>query len=239
MSVAEKRITLGLAALLFAVVAAAILFDSQVRFSPRPTYSQPETHLPDPVPPPPKAHVEADKPGENSAPAPPVEPQPATEPRNPIADDDLHFVASRNLLIPVAGKTASDLRDNFYQGRSDGRQHNALDIMAAQGTPVFATADGTVTRLFQSEKGGITLYQIDASGPYVYYYAHLMGYADGIVEGKQVRRGQVIAYVGDTGNAGTGNYHLHFAISRMSSPRQWSGGDPINPYPFLTGTAGK
>jgi murein DD-endopeptidase MepM/ murein hydrolase activator NlpD len=105
--------------------------------------------------------------------------------------------------------------------------------MAAQGTAVLATDDGTVRKLFQSEKGGITLYQVDSSGRYIYYYAHLMGYADGIAEGKQLRRGDVIAYVGDTGNAGAGNYHLHFAISKISSPRQWSGGDPINPFPLL------
>ncbi|HTG14115.1 MAG TPA: M23 family metallopeptidase, partial [Blastocatellia bacterium] len=72
-------------------------------------------------------------------------------------------------------------------------------------------------------------------GRYVYYYAHLMRYADGIAEGKQLRRGDVIAYVGDTGNAGAGNYHLHFAISKLTSPRDWSGGDPINPYPLLAG----
>ena len=150
-----------------------------------------------------------------------------------ITDEDLGYLASRDLLIPLAGKAASDLHDNFDQGRSEGRQHNALDMMAPQGTPVLATADGTVRKLFTSDKGGITLYELDTSGRYVYYYAHLMGYADGIVEGKQMRRGDVIAYVGDTGNAGVGNYHLHFAISKVSSSRQWSGGDPINPYPLL------
>jgi murein DD-endopeptidase MepM/ murein hydrolase activator NlpD len=105
--------------------------------------------------------------------------------------------------------------------------------MAPQGTPVLATTDGAVARLFESDKGGLTLYELDASGRYVYYYAHLMGYAEGIAEGKHLSRGEVIAYVGDTGNAGTGNYHLHFAISKLTSPRKWSGGDPINPYPLL------
>ena len=231
-SVAEKRITLGLAALLFVIVAAVILLDSRMRFGPSPTYSQPDASKPEPVPAP-KARLEAEKPRENPPPALPVDPEPATEPRNSITDEDLSFLATRNLLIPLVGKSASDLRDNFDQGRSEGRQHNALDIMAPQGTHVLATADGVVTRLFLSEKGGITLYQLDASGRYVYYYAHLMSYADGIVEGKQLRRGETIAYVGDTGNAGAGNYHLHFAISKVSSTRRWSGGDPINPYPFL------
>ena len=150
-----------------------------------------------------------------------------------VNDGDVDYLASRNLLIPLTGISANQLRDTFNEARSEGRQHNALDIKAPQGTPVLATTDGVVIKLFQSDKGGITLYQLDPSARYVYYYAHLMRYEDGIAEGKQLRRGDVIAYVGDTGNAGAGNYHLHFAISKMTSPGKWSGGDPINPYPLL------
>lgn len=133
----------------------------------------------------------------------------------------------------MANVTASQLRDTFNQARSEGREHDAIDIMAPQGTSVLATTDGVVIKLFQSDRGGLTLYELDPSGRYVYYYAHLMRYADGVEEGRQLRRGEVIAYVGDTGNAGAGSYHLHFAISKVASRRQWSGGDPINPYPFL------
>jgi murein DD-endopeptidase MepM/ murein hydrolase activator NlpD len=133
------------------------------------------------------------------------------------------------------GVKANQLRDSFDQPRSGGRRHEAIDIMAPQGTPVLATTDGTVIKLFQSDKGGTTLYELDPSGRYDYYYAHLMRYADGIVEGKQLKRGDVIAYVGDTGDAGAGNFHLHFAISKLSGPHKWSGGDPINPYPLLAG----
>lgn len=158
---------------------------------------------------------------------------PATNPITPVTEADADYLTSRNLLIPLAGISANQLRDTFNEGRSEGRQHNALDIKAAQGTPVLATTDGAVIKLFQSDKGGITLYQLDPSGRYVYYYAHLMRYEDGVAEGKQLRRGEVIAYVGDTGNAGAGNYHLHFAISRIAAPGKWSGGDPINPYPLL------
>jgi len=161
-----------------------------------------------------------------------VSPQPLS---NSVTDADLNYIAARNLLIPAANVTASQLRDTYNQARSEGRRHDAIDIIAPQGTPVVATADGTVLKLFMSDKGGVTLYELDPSGRYVYYYAHLMRYAEGVVEGKQLRRGDVIAYVGDTGNAGAGNYHLHFAISKISSPRQWSGGDPINPYPLLVG----
>ncbi|HEY6327715.1 MAG TPA: M23 family metallopeptidase [Blastocatellia bacterium] len=152
---------------------------------------------------------------------------------NPVTDSDLSYLASRNLLIPVAGVKATQLHDSFNDSRSGGRQHQAIDVMAPQGTPVLAASDGVVVRLFQSANGGTTLYEQDPSGLYVYYYAHLMRYADGIAEGQSVKRGQTIAYVGDTGNAGPGNFHLHFAISKVSSPRKWSGGTPIDPYPFL------
>ena len=164
-----------------------------------------------------------------------VEPRPVAPPEGTttVTDADLNYIAARNLLIPVAGVPASRLRDTFTQARSEGRQHDAIDIMAPQGTPVLATTDGLVLKLFQSDRGGVTLYELDPSGRYVYYYAHLMRYEDGITEGKQLRRGDVIAYVGDTGNAGAGNFHLHFAISKLTSPHKWSGGDPINPYPLL------
>ena len=177
------------------------------------------------------------KPGEPKPETPPVAPAPSVAPpverTSTVTQGDLDYLASRNLLIPVEGVRPNQLRDTYNQARSEGRQHDAIDIMAPQGVPVLAATDGTVTRLFQSERGGTTLYQIDPSGLYAYYYAHLARYADGIAEGKQVRRGDVIAYVGDTGNAGFGNFHLHFAISKITSPRKWSGGDPINPYPLL------
>ena len=165
--------------------------------------------------------------------APPPDGAPAPGRTTTVTDADLDYIAARNLLIPVAGVTASQLRDTFNQARSEGRQHDAIDIMAPRGTPVLAATDGKVIKLFQSDRGGVTLYELDPSGRYVYYYAHLMGYAEGVAEGTQLRRGDVIAYVGDTGNAGAEKFHLHFAISKRTSPRQWSGGDPINPYPLL------
>jgi murein DD-endopeptidase MepM/ murein hydrolase activator NlpD len=165
--------------------------------------------------------------------APARETAPSIAEASNVTDSDVDYLASRNLLIPLKGISASQLHDTFKESRSEGRQHDALDVKAPQGTPVLATTDGVVTKLFQSERGGITLYQLDPSGRYVYYYAHLMRYEDGIAEGKQLRRGDVIAYVGDTGNAGAGNYHLHFAISKITAPGKWSGGDPINPYPLL------
>ena len=150
-----------------------------------------------------------------------------------VTEGDIGYLQTRGLLVPVAGVTISQLRDSFFDGRSEGRMHQALDIMAPLDTPVLATDDGKVMRLYQSDRGGIMLYQSDPSGNYVYYYGHLSRYADGVADGKQVRRGEVIAYVGDTGNAGAGNYHLHFGISKMRAPGKWSGGEPINPYPLL------
>lgn len=150
-----------------------------------------------------------------------------------VTEADLAYLRAKKLLIPVAGITVEQLRDSFYEGRSEGRIHQALDIMAAEGTPVISSADGKV-KLYTSERGGIMIYATDLSGPYVYYYGHLQRYADPIYDGKQVRRGEVIAYVGDTGNAGAGNFHLHFGISKVTARGRWSGGEPINPYPLLT-----
>ena len=139
-----------------------------------------------------------------------------------------------SLAIPVAGIRAEDLRDTFNKSRSEGRVHNSIDIIAPKGTPVLAATDGTVVKLFQSVKGGITLYQRGTDGKTIYYYAHLDRYADGLAENKQVRRGEVIGYVGDTGNATPGNYHLHFSIWITEDPKRYWDGQNLNPYPLLT-----
>lgn len=150
-----------------------------------------------------------------------------------VNEADLAYLRTKTLLIPVAGVTPGELRDTFYSERSEGRIHKALDIMAPQGTPVIASAAGLV-RLHTSDRGGTMIYVTDSSGLYVYYYGHLERYADGLHDGKGVTRGEVIGYVGDTGNAGAGNYHLHFGIAKATGPGKWSGGEPINPYPLLT-----
>ena len=140
------------------------------------------------------------------------------------------------LLIPVEGKTAADLTDTFVDARSQGRSHDAIDIMAQVGTPVLAVADGHVEKLFDSKLGGLTIYQFEPSGKLAYYYAHLQRYADGLAEKQAVRRGQVIGYVGSTGNASADAPHLHFAIFVLGPERRWWEGTAINPYPVLTGT---
>jgi murein DD-endopeptidase MepM/ murein hydrolase activator NlpD len=128
---------------------------------------------------------------------------------------------------------ASSLVDTYEQARGQGRRHDAIDIMAPRGTPVVAAADGVVMKLFQSERGGITLYELAPDRRTIYYYAHLDRYAPGITEGQPLRRGQVLGYVGDTGDAVPGNHHLHFEVSTTADPLKYWGGVPQNPYPLL------
>ena len=137
------------------------------------------------------------------------------------------------LIIPVAGVRPDQLLDTYSDSRSEGRTHNAIDIIAPAETPVLAAADGQIQKLWSSDLGGITIYQVSADQKLIFYYAHLARYADGLTEGKQVRQGETIAYVGDTGNAGTGNFHLHFSIAIVSDPKRYWEGTNINPYPLL------
>ncbi len=137
------------------------------------------------------------------------------------------------LLVPVEGIAYSQLSDSFDQPRGQERHHEALDIMAPSGTPVRAAGDGKVVKLFNSKPGGITLYQFDPAEKYAYYYAHLDRYADGIKEGMQLKRGDLIGYVGATGNADPNAPHLHFAIFALTPEKQWWKGTPVNPYPML------
>ncbi|HVJ38091.1 MAG TPA: peptidoglycan DD-metalloendopeptidase family protein [Stenotrophomonas sp.] len=137
------------------------------------------------------------------------------------------------LLLPVQGLSRTDLHDTFTDARSEGRVHDAIDIMAAAGTPVLAVADGTVEKLFDSKRGGLTIYQFEPSGRYAYYYAHLQRYAEGLAEKQPIKRGQVIGYVGSTGNANAEAPHLHFAIFRLGPERHWWEGEALNPYPVL------
>lgn len=160
--------------------------------------------------------------------------------RSGEASAEAEFVAGElapgaSLLIPVGGISPDRLRDSYDDPRSGGRVHNAIDIMAAEGSPVVAAADGTIHRLRTGGMGGITIYQFGADGRTLYYYAHLQRYAAGVREGMPVRRGQVIAYVGDTGNAGRGNFHLHFSVGRISDPQRWWESQNVNPYPLLVG----
>ena len=160
---------------------------------------------------------------------------PATGP--PVAIAEGVEVGPAGLAIPVAGIKSGQLTDTFTQARAGGaRVHDAIDIMADEGTPVIAATDGTVEKLFFSDGGGgITAYVRSPDQRWSYYYAHLQGYAPGLAEGQKVKRGQLIGRVGHSGNANPQGPHLHFAINQMRAGEKWYQGTPINPYPLLAG----
>lgn len=155
---------------------------------------------------------------------------PVPDPPYPSNDLDIAQLRSRSLVIPVQQTAAAQLQDTYTQARAGGVPHDALDIMAPRGTPVLAVEDGRVAKLFLSKAGGITVYQFDPVSNYAYYYAHLDRYAEDLTEGASLHKGQVIGYVGSTGNASPGAPHLHFAIFKLGPERQWWRGTPLNPY---------
>ncbi|RZF64883.1 M23 family metallopeptidase [Sphingomonas populi] len=140
------------------------------------------------------------------------------------------------LAVPVAGVARAAITDSWGDPRENGlRQHHGTDIPAAAGTVVTAAAPGTVEKLFESNAGGTTIYVRSPARDWTYYYAHLSGYAPGLHEGQQVRTGDPLGYVGDTGDAGAGNYHLHFSLTRTTPDQRWYEGEGIDPFPYLTG----
>jgi murein DD-endopeptidase MepM/ murein hydrolase activator NlpD len=159
-------------------------------------------------------------------------PSPMARPSQPTQPPP-SYVGELRLIVPVAGVSRDQLVDTFTEARADGRTHDAIDIPAAAGTPVLAAVDGEIIKLFQSERGGTTIYQLTTDQKLVLYYAHLQQYAGGIFEGKVVRQGDVIAFVGDSGNAGAGNYHLHFSLAIVANPKRYWEGTNINPFPLL------
>jgi peptidoglycan LD-endopeptidase LytH len=175
------------------------------------------------------------EPTKQSAEPPPVLPPPTPSPdaapvlrADPTAD-----LQQRRLELPVQGATRDKLQASFDELRGGTRKHEAIDILAPLNTPVLAVEQGTIAKLFRSDAGGITVYQFDPSSTYVYYYAHLDHYAPGLAEGKRVARGQVIGYVGVTGNAPKNTPHLHFAIFKLTAEKKWWQGTPIDPYHVL------
>ena len=151
-----------------------------------------------------------------------------------VSPFDYDFLNQRNLLIPVRGVKPTDLRDSFNEPRGGARFHNAIDILAPRGTPILAVDDGVVKKLFTSIAGGLTVYQFDRQEIYCYYYAHLNAYADGLKDGMFLNRGDLVGYVGTTGDAPPNTPHLHFAITKLGPDKHWWQGPPINPYPILT-----
>jgi murein DD-endopeptidase MepM/ murein hydrolase activator NlpD len=151
--------------------------------------------------------------------------------RNPGDPQGAQRLAQRQLLVPVVGIEPASLKDEYDLSRGN-RRHEAIDILAPSGTPVVAVDDGRIAKLFTSKPGGLTIYQYDPQSQLAYYYAHLQRYADGLREGMDVHRGDLIGYVGTTGNA-RNTPHLHFGVFRLGSPPKWWQGEAVNPYPAL------
>jgi peptidoglycan LD-endopeptidase LytH len=139
------------------------------------------------------------------------------------------------IASPIRGMKASELRDTFNE-MHNGHRHEAIDISEPAGTPVRAVVDGTIQKLFFSKAGGNTIYEFDRGGVYCYYYAHLERYSDGLHDGRSVSQGDVIGYVGSTGDASPAAPHLHFAIYLVGPQKHWWKGSPIDPYPILERT---
>jgi murein DD-endopeptidase MepM/ murein hydrolase activator NlpD len=140
------------------------------------------------------------------------------------------------LRVPIDGETIESLKGGFAETRGGGkRPHEAADILAPRNTPVHAVESGTIAKLFTSRAGGLTIYQFDPSGHLCYYYAHLQRYADGVKDGMAISQGDVIGYVGTTGNAPPNTPHLHFAVFELNADRQWWKGKAIDPYLFFKG----
>ncbi len=140
---------------------------------------------------------------------------------------------ARSLMVPVAGVAPADVPDTFRAPRAGRGIHGAVDILAPRGTPVLAADAGRVLRLGRNRKGGLTLYATDETERFVYYYAHLDRYRDGVTKGTRLARGQVIGYVGTTGNADRREPHLHFQVMTRAAGSGWWSGEPIDPRPYF------
>jgi murein DD-endopeptidase MepM/ murein hydrolase activator NlpD len=147
--------------------------------------------------------------------------------------DDFARLRARGLAVPVLGVYPDQLHDSFNERRSGARVHRALDILAPRGTPVLSADDGRVARIGRNALGGLTLYEVDASGRFVYYYAHLDRYRPGLAEGMRLAKGDVIGYVGTTGNAPADVPHLHFQVMRIGAARRWWDGVPLDARPYF------
>ncbi len=137
----------------------------------------------------------------------------------------------RGFVFPVDGET--EFIDSWGYARMSGTAsahwHQGTDVFAREGTPLVAAETGVLFRVGQASLGGNKLWVRGDSGV-EYYYAHLSAFADGMTDGKRVNAGDVVGFVGDTGNARGTSPHLHFEIHKD--------GSPINPYPLLKATYG-
>lgn len=116
--------------------------------------------------------------------------------------------------------------DTWMGARAGGRKHLGVDIFALQGTPIYSVVNGTVEQLGVNPLGGNKLWVRSPGDNWTYYFAHLAGYAPGVRNGTRVKKGQLLGYVGTSGNAKGTPPHLHFETHVPA-------GAAINPYPIL------
>ena len=194
----------------------------------------PRAGLPQPQPPVPSAPPSRE-PGDSTddllQPHNPFAPPPDPLASPPPAPGDLERLKDRLLSFPVEGFDLARLRDNFAEMRGT-RVHEAIDMMAARGTPVRSVDEGVVKKIFVSARGGMTVYAFDPSETFCYYYAHLDRYAEGLHEGQVLKKGDLIGYVGTSGNAPPNAPHLHFTIFKLGPKKNWWEGTAINPFPL-------
>ncbi len=129
------------------------------------------------------------------------------------------------MACPVDG--AVSFTDTWGAPRSGGRTHEGVDMIAARGTPLVAIESGVIKRMRSGGLGGITIWLTGAGGDQ-YYYAHLDAWAPGLSVGQSVSVGELIGYVGNTGNAQYTIPHLHFEFHP-------GGGAAVNPTPLVAG----
>jgi murein DD-endopeptidase MepM/ murein hydrolase activator NlpD len=134
-----------------------------------------------------------------------------------------------SLHMPVVGVQPHHLTNSWGNARDGGRRrHKGIDIFAPRGTAVVAVQNGVITYIGEQPKGGLCLWLSTESGA-SFYYAHLDRWASGLYEGMEVRSGDLLGYVGNTGNAKTTPPHLHFGVNDND--------EMVNPYPILTRAA--
>ena len=129
------------------------------------------------------------------------------------------------IRMPVVGVRPADLDDSWHAPRDGGaREHKGIDIFAKKGTEVVAVADGVLSFIGDQRLGGHCIWLTTENGA-SFYYAHLDRWAPGLYEGMEVQSGDLLGYVGNTGNAAHTPSHLHFGINRND--------EMINPFPIL------
>jgi peptidoglycan LD-endopeptidase LytH len=172
--------------------------------------------------------VDAPLPGAGSTPAPVTGGAAGTSDASDEAA--ITTLRHRGLRVPIDDADVERLKGMFSESRGGNPAHEAVDILAPRDTPIHAVDDGTIAKLFTSQAGGLTVYQFDPDQRFSYYYAHLERYATGLIDGQRVTRGEVIGFVGTSGNAPANTPHLHFAIFELGADHRWWSGRPIDPY---------